>query len=146
MHVKVQLDEGAFMPERAHETDAGADLRTPEPFMVPPFSSAIIHTGVHVETPTNCVTLVKAKSGLNVKQDITTTGVVDEGYSGEIIVKLYNNGPIRRYFEKGDKIAQILIMPVYYPPFVKVKKISSGERGDAGFGSTENKQLDIFDA
>lgn len=145
MVVKVKIDDGAYMPERAHETDAGADLRTPVGFTVFPHSSYIVHTGVHVETPTNCVTMVKSKSGLNVNGDITTTGVVDEGYSGEIVVKLYNHGAYRRRFEPGDKIAQIVIMPVFYPSFVKVNEIEAGERGENGFGSTDDDQMDIFD-
>jgi dUTP pyrophosphatase len=63
-------------------------------------------------------------------------GVVDEGYSGEIIVKLYNNSDRPVTFERGDKIAQLLIMPVLYADFEQVEEICGGERGSAGFGST----------
>lgn len=146
MHVKVKLDEGAFMPERAHETDAGADLRTPSDFRLWPSSSKIVHTGVHVETPPGCVTLIKSKSGLNVNHGITTTGVIDEGYDGEIVVKMIHHGTQPVDFKRGDKITQLLIMPVFYPGFIEVDNISAGERGSDGFGSTDNnKQMDIFD-
>lgn len=135
-NVKVQLDDGAYLPERAHRTDAGADIRTPVDFTLPAHGSAIVHTGVHVETPPECVTLIKSKSGLNVNADITAEGVIDEGYDGEIVVKLYNHGDNDRHFMAGDKITQILMMPVCYPLYERVDSIKGGERGSSGFGST----------
>lgn len=134
--VKVKLDAGAFMPERAHATDAGADLRTPDPFVILAKGSKVIRTGVHIETPPNCVTMVKSKSGLNIKHSITVTGVVDEGYDGEIVVKMINHGWDTVEFERGDKVAQIVVMPVLYPGFEQVDEIGCGERGSNGFGST----------
>ena len=136
MEIKVKLDEGAFLPERAHDTDAGADIKTPIDFILEPHSSFIIATGVHVETPANCVTMVKSKSGLNIKHDITAEGVIDEGFSGEIMVKLYNHGGRTKYFKRGDKITQIVVMPVCYPTYVESDKIAFGERGNNGYGST----------
>lgn len=134
--VNVRLDEGAYMPERAHDTDAGADIRTPKGFTVPARGSAIVRTGVHIETPHECVTLIKSKSGLNVNHDITAEGVIDEGYDGEIVVKMYNHGDAAHAFKAGDKITQILVMPVRYPFYVKADEIAGGERGSGGFGST----------
>lgn len=134
--VSVKLDSNAFMPVRAHATDAGADLRTPIDLYIPAKGCVVVGTGVHVETPPGFVTLIKSKSGLNVKHSIITEGVVDEGYSGEIFVKLYNLGNKDYAFQAGDKIAQILIMPVHYFEFVQADSISSGDRGDNGFGST----------
>ena len=136
MKVNIKLDKGAYMPERAHATDAGADIRTPEFFILDPHSSKIVHTGVHIETPENCVTMVKSKSGLYTKYGITTTGVVDEGFTGEVLIKLMNNGPHTVYFNEGDKIAQLVVMPVFYPDFEQVDEISGGDRGDGGYGST----------
>ena len=144
MHVKVKLDDGAFMPERAHETDAGADIRTRSDFTIEPKCSQVVHTGVHIETPPGCVTLIKSKSGLNVNHSITTTGVIDEGYNGEIVVKMINHGWQAVDFKRGDKITQLLIAPIFYPGFIEVDEISAGERGSDGFGSTDN-QMDIFD-
>ena len=134
--IKVKLDDGAYLPERAHATDAGADIRTPVSFTLPARGSAVIHTGVHVETPHECVTLIKSKSGLNVMRGITSEGVVDEGYDGEIVVKLYNHSDTEMHFEAGDKITQILVMPVLYPTYVEASQIHRGERGSNGFGST----------
>jgi len=134
--IKVKLDGGAFLPERAHDTDAGADIRTPFDLVVPPHDSVIVATGVHVQTPPNCVTMVKSKSGLNIKHWITTEGVIDEGFSGEIVVKIYNHGPVAKEFKRGDKITQIVVMPVLYPTYVESDKIKSGDRGINGYGST----------
>ena len=134
--IRVKLDEGAYLPERAHSTDAGADIRTPIPFTVPARGCAVIHTGVHVETPRECVTLIKSKSGLNVKRGIVSEGVIDEGYDGEIVVRLNNLSDQVTRFKEGDKITQILVMPVLYPTYVEASEIQRGERGSNGFGST----------
>lgn len=136
MAVNVKLDKNAYMPKREHPTDAGADIRTPKFFSMPPHTSKVVHTGIHIETPPNCVTMVKSKSGLYIKYGITTTGVVDEGFTGEVIVKLFNHGPQTVDFAAGDKIAQLVIMPVLYPEFEQVDEILGGERGDDGYGST----------
>lgn len=136
MRVKTKLDDGAFPLERAYPTDAGADIRTPKSFVVEGGGSATVHTGLHVETPAGHVTLIKSKSGINIHGGVVCEGVVDEGYSGEIVVKLYNHSDRPVAFERGDKIAQLLIMPVLYADFEQVEEISSGERGSAGFGST----------
>lgn len=136
MRVKTKLDDGAFPLERAYPTDAGADIRTPKSFVVEGGGSATVHTGLHVETPAGHVTLIKSKSGINIHGGVVCEGVVDEGYSGEIVVKLYNHSDRPVAFERGDKIAQLLIMPVLYADFEQVDEISSGERGSAGFGST----------
>ena len=134
--MRVKLDEGAFMPARAHDTDAGADIMTPKGFVLSARSSAVIHTGVHVQLPSGTAGVLKSKSGLNVKHDIIGEGVIDEGYDGEIVVKLYNLGRTPHSFNRGDKIIQLLVVPVEYCHFKQVDEIWGGERGSKGFGST----------
>lgn len=135
--MKVKLDQGAFAPTRAHDTDAGLDIYAREDMEVPSLGSAIFRTGVHVELPKGCCGLLVSKSGLNVAHNITSTGLIDEGYSGEITVKLYNHDYVKHYqVRRGDKISQLVIIPVKYEPVEIVDEIESGERGDAGFGST----------
>lgn len=136
MRIKVRLDDGAYLPVRAHDTDAGADIRTPVKVRVPAHGSAVVSTGIHVETPHECVSLLMSKSGLNIRKGITSEGVIDEGFTGEIVVKLYNNGEQPVMFERGDKISQLVVVPVLYPTYVEVDEISGGERGDSGYGST----------
>lgn len=132
----VQLDPGAFMPERAHRLDAGLDLRSPIGTLIPGFGCATIDTGVHIQLPPGTVGMLKSKSGLNVKHGLTGEGVIDEGFTGSIVVKLYNHTPKEYYINKGDKISQLVILPVLRPAPVQVDKIEGGERGDNGFGST----------
>ena len=112
--MKIKLDRGAYMPIRAHETDAGLDIRAKEMQYVPAKESAIFHTGVHVQIPHGCAGLLVSKSGLNVHNDITSTGLIDEGYTGEIIVKLHNHGGFDYRVDEGDKISQLVIIPVRY--------------------------------
>lgn len=132
----VQLDEGAYMPERAHRLDAGLDLRSPIGTLIPGFGCATIDTGVHIQLPPGTVGMLKSKSGLNVKHGLTGEGVIDEGFTGSIVVKLYNHTPKEYYINKGDKISQLVILPVLRPAPVQVDKIEGGERGNNGFGST----------
>lgn len=134
--VSVQLDDGAYMPERAHSTDAGADLMTPSAFILHSGRSKVIDTGVHVELPHGTVGLLKSKSGLHVLHGITSEGVIDEGYTGSIHVRLHNSGPHSHLFHEGDKVTQLVIVPALYPDFEQVGEIAGGPRGDSGFGST----------
>jgi dUTP pyrophosphatase len=134
--MKIKLDDGAYLPERAHSTDAGYDLRTPRRVVLHPHSSVTIDTGVHVQIPEGYVGFLKAKSGLNVKHNITGTGVIDSGYTGSIRVKLYNNGDIPHVFEVGDKLIQLVILPILTPELELVDELEDTERGSDGFGST----------
>ena len=134
--MKIKLDPGAFMPEYAHEQDAGMDLRSPVDAVVLPHDSAVIDTGVHVEIPKGAVGMLKSKSGLNVNHDLTSEGVIDEGFTGSIRVKLYNHGGARYHVKAGDKISQQVILPVLHPALELVDALDETERGDNGFGST----------
>lgn len=134
--MKVVLDKGAYMPERAHKTDAGLDLKTPIPFSLAYGDSIVIDTGVHVELPPGTVGMLKSKSGLNVRHGITCEGVIDEGYTGSIRAKLYNNGFDTVTFKAGDKITQLVILPVITPEIEIVESLEETERGANGFGST----------
>ena len=136
MKFKVILDENAKMPTKAHEADAGFDLYAPRAFTVLCNAATAIDTGVHIEIPKGYVGFLKSKSGLNVKHGITGEGVIDAGYSGSIVAKLYNNGHEPMRFEKGQKIIQIVFLPI---PDVELEQVSSfeeTERGDNGFGSS----------
>ena len=134
--MKIKLDRGAFIPVRAHGTDAGADLRSPVDALVPARGSCIIDTGVHIQLPLNHVGMLKSKSGLNIKHGITSEGVIDEGYTGAIKVKLYNHGDEPYSIERGDKITQLVVIPCRYLYFDVVDKLDDSERGGEGFGST----------
>lgn len=134
--MKIKLDDGAKMPTRAHDTDAGLDLYARYTEIVRAKGSAIFDTGVHVELPPNTVGMIKSKSGLNVKHGITSDGVVDVGYTGSIVVKLYNNGEFDYIVNAGDKISQLVILPILTPMLESVESLDDTERGAGGFGST----------
>lgn len=134
--MKIMLDEGAIMPTRAHPTDAGLDLYARETMVVLAAGSAIFDTGVHVELPPNTAGFLESKSGLNVKHGITSEGVIDVGYTGSIVVKLYNNSGQNYIVHKGDKISQLVIKPILTPDLELVESLDDTERGNNGFGSS----------
>ncbi len=134
--MKIKLDKGAKLPTRAHPTDAGLDLYCRETQTVFAGESAIFDTGVHIELPPFTVGFVKSKSGLYVKHSLTSEGVVDEGYTGSIVVKVINHGHDDYTFNKGDKIAQFVVLPVQYNELELVDELGDTERGNGGFGST----------
>ena len=134
--MRIKLDKGAYMPTRAHAADAGLDLYSPVDAIIPPRCSVTIDTLVHVELPLNTVGMVKSKSGLNVKHGIQSEGVIDVGYTGSIVVKLYNHSNRGYIVEKGDKISQLVILPILTPDLELVDELDETERGTGGFGST----------
>lgn len=134
--VRVKLDAGAKMPTRAHAHDAGLDLYARETQIVPARESAKFDTGVHIELPVGTAGFLKSKSGLNVNHGITSEGVIDAGYTGSIVVKLYNNSGYDYTVNAGDKISQLVILPIYTPVPVLVDDLEETERGNGGFGST----------
>lgn len=136
MELRVKLEDGARLPDRAHPTDAGVDIFAPHDVTIPARGSAVVDTGVHVQLPPGTVGMLKSKSGLNVKYGIVSEGVIDEGYTGSVVVKLYNLGDKEIVLTEGMKITQLVVMPVAYPTIVEVGEIGGGPRGDAGFGST----------
>jgi deoxyuridine 5'-triphosphate nucleotidohydrolase len=134
--MNVQLDDGAKMPTKAYSTDGGFDIYSREDKVIPARGSAIFNTGVHIELPINTVGVLKSKSGLNVKHNLTSDGLVDYGYNGSIVAKLYNNGDTDYEVKKGDKITQLCIMPIIPLKLKLVDKLVGGERGSNGFGSS----------
>lgn len=135
--MKVKLDKGAIAPKRIHSTDAGLDLFAREDGIVKANGHAIFPTGVHIQLPHGTCGLLVSKSGLNVKCNLTSTGLIDEGYTGEICVKLYNHGNHDYYVQAGDKISQLVILPCLYSDVEIVDELDGNtERGNNGFGST----------
>ena len=134
--MKIKLDSGAIAPTRAHDTDAGLDLYSPIEINIPSGWSRYINTGVHIQLPHGTAGLIVSRSGLNVIHGITSTGLIDEGYTGAIRVRLYNKSPENYQIHVGDKISQLVVIPVLYEPVEIVDSIEGGERGDNGFGST----------
>lgn len=129
------LDDGAFLPTRAHKYDAGLDLYARKDFEVPAHGGILHDTGVHVSIPKNYVGLITSKSSLML-QYITCRGTIDYGYTGSIKAVLFNHGDAPTVIRKGQKITQLVIVPVLLPELELVDSLEESERGSGGFGST----------
>lgn len=136
MTIKIKLDDGAKMPTRAHSADAGLDIYAREWRYIPSRSSYVFDTGLHVAIPEGYVGFLKSKSGLNVKHGLTSEGVIDAGYTGSICVKLYNNSNDPYTVNAGDKISQLVILPIITPDLELVESLDDTDRGENGFGSS----------
>jgi len=130
------------IPAYAHPGDAGADLTAAEAVTIEPGARATVGTGVAIALPDGYAAFVMPRSGLAAKHGITIVnapGTVDAGYRGEIRVTLLNTDTSVAYsVAVGDRIAQLVIMPVARARFVAVDTLPGSHRGESGFGSTGN--------
>jgi dUTP pyrophosphatase len=132
-----KINKDAIIPKHAHHNDAGVDLYTVEAFGMAPMEIKSIPIGLAFEIPDGYVGLVWDKSGLSHKYGIKTLGgVIDAGYRGEICIGLINLSDKNITFEKGHKIAQLLIQKVESIEFKEVEKLNDSSRNENGFGST----------
>ena len=134
--MKIVLDNGAIMPTRAHENDAGLDLYAKHNAVIRPNERALFDTGVHVQIPAGFVGLLTSKSGMMLKDGITSRGTIDSDYTGSIHAVLFNHGDKCVKIKKGQKITQLVIMPIITPELELVDSLEETERGAGGFGST----------
>ncbi|MGA1828756.1 dUTP diphosphatase [Microbacterium sp.] len=128
------------VPAYAHPGDAGADLVSAEALRLEPGERALVRTGVRIALPDGYVAFVVPRSGLATKHGITivnSPGTVDAGYRGELKVTLLNTDAREPYeIGIGDRIAQLIVMPVSRANFIPVEQLPDSARGDGGFGST----------
>ena len=134
------LAVGEFIPSAALPGDAGSDLRASEAVMIPAGGRATVGTGLSIALPRGYAAFVVPRSGLASKHGITivnSPGTVDAGYRGEIRVTLLNTDTEASFeVAVGDRIAQLIVMPVSTPVFVPVDRLPESHRGSGGFGST----------
>lgn len=133
--MKIKLDPGAYVPERAHPNDAGLDLRSMENKYVSPGEFVKFDTGVHVQIPEGYVGLITSKSGLMAK-GITSRGTIDSGYTGSIKAILFNHGEEGYLVRKGDKVTQLVVLPCVVEDIELVSSLEETDRGESGFGSS----------
>lgn len=138
MKIKVKkLHPDARIPNIAHAGDAGCDLFAFEPLTLNPGERGQVSTGIAMEIPVGYVGLIWDKSGVSHKGGIKTLGgVIDSGYRGEFLIGVINLGSEAYTFEKGNKVAQLLIQKVEAPTFEEVVESDDTSRGESGFGST----------
>lgn len=130
----------SHVPVYAHPGDAGADLVSTEAVRLEPGRRALIGTGVRIALPDGFAAFVVPRSGLAAKHGITVVnapGTVDAGYRGEIKVTLLNTDAAEPFdVAPGDRIAQLIVMPVVRAAFIPVDELPASARGEGGFGST----------
>jgi dUTP pyrophosphatase len=134
-----RLDRGLPLPGRAHPSDAGVDLHAAEAVALAPGERATVGTGVAVAIPEGYAGLVTPRSGLAQWHGlgiVNAPGVVDAGYRGEIRVLLVNHGAEAVSLARGERIAQLIVVPVFALGMVEVEELPPSERGAGGFGST----------
>ena len=143
LNLQVQkITENAVLPKYVFSRDSGFDLHSTEDVHIGPFGRAIVPTGLRVKIPDSCELQIRPKSGLAINKGLTvlnTPGTVDNGYTGEIKVIVFNTNNFEVSIERGMKVAQGVICPVFYGEYVKVTEVDDVEntdRGDNGFGST----------
>lgn len=135
------LREGAQMPTYGTAGAAGADLYAcmEEEVTIQPGETAKILTGVSMEIPFGCVGLVFARSSMGVKRDLAPAnkvGVIDSDYRGEVMVALHNHNQDDQTVQPGERVAQLVITPVFTPGFEETDDLTDTVRGIGGFGST----------
>ena len=133
------VDDGCELPIKAHENDMGYDVQSREDIVIPPksFLPVKVKTGLRVDLPPGLGIQIQSRSGLAFNKGIRVfNGIIDSGYTGEIIIGLYNESCEEYRVCKGDRIAQLCF---YNVPLIKLKKIEEcvkSERGEKGFGSS----------
>lgn len=133
-----RTDPAATLPTRAHPTDAGLDLHALHDVTLYASGRAIVPTGIAVAIPVGYVGMVCPRSGV-ATQGVTVNnapGIVDSGYTGELKVILINHSRNPWHAKAGDRIAQLVILPIVTPGVVEVDELPGTQRGNNGFGST----------
>ncbi len=134
-----RLDPELPVPVSTHPGDAGVDLRARETTTLGPGERALIPTGVAVAIPDGHVGLVAPRSGLATRHGIgvvNAPGIVDSGYRGELQVVMVNHGSEVVTLARGDRIAQLVVVPFATPAFDLVDELPGSSRGSDGFGSS----------
>ena len=135
------LHPSAKAPEKAYETDAGFDLFSVKTFKINGNFMGLIPTGIALDIPEGYYAQIRDRSGLALAKTLQVkAGVIDSGYRGEIGVVMGNHGAYPIEIRKGDKVAQMIILPVPDIEFKKVGKLTKSPREKDGFGSTDKKK------
>ena len=139
VHGRITLEEGVALPQYQTAGSAGLDLCTIEDFTLKPLERKLVGTGIRIAVPQGYEAQVRPRSGLAIKHGITlvnTPGTIDSDYRGEIKIIVINLGKKVVSFNRGDRIAQLVICPVIHAQLQEVVTLDDTERGLGGFGST----------
>ena len=140
IEVKVKkLRKDVKIPVHGTPEAAGFDLRSLDHYIIKPGQILKIPSGLAFEIPSGFFLLIASRSGLAVKGIVQLGSVIDSDYRGEIHMIMYNSGDEKYFIEKGDRIAQAVLMPVYRAEFKEVESLGETKRGTSGFHSTGRK-------
>lgn len=136
-----KLHPKAVIPTYGSQEAAGADLYAclDESVVIPAGKTVFVATGLALEVPKGCAGLIYARSSMGAKRGLAPAnkvGVIDSDYRGQIMVALHNHGQEDQIVQPGERVAQLLITPVFTPGFVEVEELDDTLRGTGGFGST----------
>ncbi len=141
--MRIYVEKDSLKPHRAHDTDAGLDLKAKDDYLIYHEKATLVCTGVYVEIPECYVGLLFPRSGLSIKSRIrlaNSVGVIDSGYRGEIkAAMIATNKNEEKFIEAGTRVAQLVILPIIIPELkyvTKLEDLSDTIRGDGGFGHT----------
>jgi dUTP pyrophosphatase len=135
----LKLDVGLPTPSHSHPGDGGTDLYSRIDTVLEPHERQMVPTGIAVAVPEGYAGLVVPRSGLAVRHGIgvvNSPGLLDSGYRGEVTVILINHGSEAFAIARGDRIAQLVVIPIVMQEFVEVDELPPSARGEGGFGST----------
>jgi dUTP pyrophosphatase len=141
VEIKIKVTKYGSAPVRAHATDAGADLVSKENILLTRNVRTLVPTGVHVEIPPGYVGLLFPRSSLSKRKIVMTNsvGVIDSDYRGEIMASLMYLGELNKVqiqIDAGERIVQLVIVPIVLAKFIEVDELDNTARGSGGFGST----------
>lgn len=131
-----KLMPDAVLPTRANPDDAGLDLYSLEDAILSPSEGKVVSTGIAIALPSAHVGLVMDRSSMAKKGVKTAGGIIDAGYRGELKIVLWNLSKEAIRVARGERIAQLLIVPIQTPAVVEVSELTDSQRGDKGFGSS----------
>ena len=141
IEIELQLiNDNAIVPSRKHDSDIGYDISSSIDVLIPSKEVQLINTGIAINLPNQCAGFVLPRSGLASKHKITlinSPGLVDPGYTGELMVPLINHGSSDYQIKIGDRIAQLVLINTNSVEFKIVKNLPDTDRSTGGFGSTD---------
>ncbi|WP_202943261.1 dUTP diphosphatase [Ignicoccus hospitalis] len=138
-----RLEKDAVMPKRANPWDAGLDLHALEEVVVEPGEVKVVRTGIAIAIPRGFVGLIKDRSSRALKGLHALAGVIDPGYRGEVKVVVTNLGSDKITIRKGERFAQLVIVPVAYLEPVEVEELPPNDGRSGGFGSTDEELVRV---
>ena len=135
----IKLDKNAYVPTYGTPSSAGADLYAVEECEIGAGKTVMVHTGIAMEIPEGFGGFVFARSGMACKRGLAPAnkvGVIDSDYRGELMIALHNHGTEPQTVSDGERVAQLILLPVLTPVYLEADALDETERGTGGFGST----------